>query len=369
MKVHQHERQFRTRGGLHVTDITDEVADDRAASRASSTGSAAVYSPHTTCCVRVNEFESGFFEDFAALLRRLIPRDTYYAHDDWDRRTENICEEDMEIGNGHAHCMSMMLGSAGESIPVADGELAARHLAAGALHRARPRARPPLDRQGRRLLAAARPRPPRPRYDRPDVPIYLLIPHHPARDPVPVLGLLLFLGTLPRRALHASRSSVAGEDRLHAKQFQKVSQARDREAEPGARERDAQAPARRPEPRPARSPAGALAASSATEQQAYVDTRASRASRARCRRPPNRQRRRQQQRMSGHAEAARRRHAQEAPASAAAEAPARLLGRASLVSRSPCRGAAVSDSAISSSAWFERSTTPAMRRKPWTMPS
>ena len=29
----------------------------------------------------------------------------------------------MEVGNGHAHCMSMILGSAGESIPVADGEL------------------------------------------------------------------------------------------------------------------------------------------------------------------------------------------------------------------------------------------------------
>ena len=30
----------------------------------------------------------------------------------------------MEIGNGHAHCMSMLLGPAGESIPVRDGELA-----------------------------------------------------------------------------------------------------------------------------------------------------------------------------------------------------------------------------------------------------
>jgi secondary thiamine-phosphate synthase enzyme len=30
----------------------------------------------------------------------------------------------MEIGNGHAHCMSMLLGSAGESIPVAEGDLA-----------------------------------------------------------------------------------------------------------------------------------------------------------------------------------------------------------------------------------------------------
>src|SRR5918999_1015643 len=46
-----------------------------------------------------------------------------YAHDDWERRTENICEEDMEAGNGHAHCMSMLLGSAGEAIPVRAGEL------------------------------------------------------------------------------------------------------------------------------------------------------------------------------------------------------------------------------------------------------
>ncbi len=29
----------------------------------------------------------------------------------------------MEIGNGHSHCMSMLLGSAGESIPVGDGDL------------------------------------------------------------------------------------------------------------------------------------------------------------------------------------------------------------------------------------------------------
>jgi hypothetical protein len=29
----------------------------------------------------------------------------------------------MEVGNGHSHCMSMLLGSAGESIPVREGEL------------------------------------------------------------------------------------------------------------------------------------------------------------------------------------------------------------------------------------------------------
>src|SRR5437762_2763897 len=121
VKVFQHERQLRTTGGLAVRDITEEVSE---AVRDSGVidGIACVYSPHTTCCVRVNEFESGFLEDFANLLKRLVPSETYYAHDDWDRRTENICEEDMDFGNGHSHCMAMLLGTAGESIPVRAGE-------------------------------------------------------------------------------------------------------------------------------------------------------------------------------------------------------------------------------------------------------
>ena len=123
MKVFQHERSLRTTGGLTVTDITDAV-NDAVRESGITDGIACIYSPHTTCCVRVNEFEQGFLEDFATLLRRLVPRESYYAHDDWDRRTENLCVEDMEVGNGHSHCMSMLLGSAGEAVPVCDGELA-----------------------------------------------------------------------------------------------------------------------------------------------------------------------------------------------------------------------------------------------------
>jgi len=71
----------------------------------------------------VFKVSQGFLEDFASMLKRLVPSETYYAHDDWDRRTENICPEDMDFGNGHSHCMAMLLGTAGESIPVRDGEL------------------------------------------------------------------------------------------------------------------------------------------------------------------------------------------------------------------------------------------------------
>ena len=122
VKTYQYEAHLRTAGGLTVTDITDEVQDAVAQSGISD-GICCIYSPHTTCQVRVNEWERGFLEDFAVLLKRLVPTEHYYAHDDWDRRTENVCEEDMEVGNGHSHCMSMLLGPAGESIPVREGEL------------------------------------------------------------------------------------------------------------------------------------------------------------------------------------------------------------------------------------------------------
>jgi secondary thiamine-phosphate synthase enzyme len=125
VKVFQHEVRLRTAGGLSVLDITEEV-NDAVRDSGVQNGIACVYSPHTTCCVRVNEFEAGFLEDFATLLKKLVPSADdghYYAHDDWDRRTENICPEDMEVGNGHSHCMAMLLGTAGESVPVREGEL------------------------------------------------------------------------------------------------------------------------------------------------------------------------------------------------------------------------------------------------------
>ena len=122
MKTFQQEVQLRTAGGLTVTDITERCAR-RVRESGVQDGICCVYSPHTTCSVRVNEWERGFLEDFAVMLKRLVPTEHYYAHDDWDRRTENICEEDQEFGNGHSHCMSMLLGPAGESIPVREGEL------------------------------------------------------------------------------------------------------------------------------------------------------------------------------------------------------------------------------------------------------
>jgi secondary thiamine-phosphate synthase enzyme len=123
LKSFHRESQLRTAGGLTVTDITDHVQEAVRESGVRN-GVCCVYSPHTTCSVRVNEYERGFLEDFSVLLRRLVPTEHYYAHDDWDRRTENLSEDEVEAAsNGHSHCMSMLMGPAGESIPVRDGVL------------------------------------------------------------------------------------------------------------------------------------------------------------------------------------------------------------------------------------------------------
>ena len=56
MKVFVREREMRTAGGLTLTDITEEVEQSVAESGVRE-GLACVYTPHTTCCIRLNEWE------------------------------------------------------------------------------------------------------------------------------------------------------------------------------------------------------------------------------------------------------------------------------------------------------------------------
>lgn len=113
---------FRTSGPAQFVDVTDDVRDVVARSRVRD-GMALVYSPHTTCAVVVNEHESGFIEDFRALIDSLVPSDAAYRHDDMTSRTENIEDDAHDVPNGHAHCRHALLGSASETIPVTGGEL------------------------------------------------------------------------------------------------------------------------------------------------------------------------------------------------------------------------------------------------------
>jgi secondary thiamine-phosphate synthase enzyme len=113
---------FRTAHCGQFIDITQDVRDVVAKSEVHR-GMALVYSPHTTSAVVINERESGFIEDFNALMESLVPLSASYLHDDMEARTENLEDDDHEFPNGHAHCRNALVGSASETIPVVDGEL------------------------------------------------------------------------------------------------------------------------------------------------------------------------------------------------------------------------------------------------------
>ncbi|HEX2026368.1 MAG TPA: secondary thiamine-phosphate synthase enzyme YjbQ [Nitriliruptorales bacterium] len=112
-----------TERAFHVVDVTDHarVLVRRAGIR---DGLLVVYTPHTTCAVKINERETCFLEDFRLFMEQLVPSDAYYRHDDYEIRTENLEDPDSEPVNGHAHIKSMLVGSASEHVPVVDGELA-----------------------------------------------------------------------------------------------------------------------------------------------------------------------------------------------------------------------------------------------------
>ena len=84
-------------------------------------GMVVAFCAHTTCALLINEWEDGAQEDFRNLLHELVPEDRYYAHDDLDRRTQNLAESH-ERRNGHAHAKAMLLSASSHAIPVVGGE-------------------------------------------------------------------------------------------------------------------------------------------------------------------------------------------------------------------------------------------------------
>jgi secondary thiamine-phosphate synthase enzyme len=101
-------------------DLTDDLR--RAIKDSGVTeGCAVVFCAHTTCALLINEWEDGALQDLRARLEALVPSGIYYAHDDLERRTQNL-QEGHERANGQAHVTQMILGATSHAIPVSDGE-------------------------------------------------------------------------------------------------------------------------------------------------------------------------------------------------------------------------------------------------------
>ena len=95
---------------------------------------AVAFCAHTTCALLINEWEDGALEDFRRHLTELVPHEgTYYRHDDFEIRTQNMHPDERK--NGHAHVKAMLLSATSHAIPVAGRRTVARHVAAPALLR------------------------------------------------------------------------------------------------------------------------------------------------------------------------------------------------------------------------------------------
>jgi secondary thiamine-phosphate synthase enzyme len=105
---------------LEFVDLTDDL---RRAIKDSgvTTGCAVAFCSHTTCTLLVNEWEDGALADVQRRLEALVPEDIYYAHDDLERRTQNL-QEGHERANGRAHVTQMIVGGSSHAIPVVAGE-------------------------------------------------------------------------------------------------------------------------------------------------------------------------------------------------------------------------------------------------------
>lgn len=117
--------KYKTEKRLQFIDLTDEVKKIVKDSKVNE-GQATVFSPHTTCAVKINEKEACFIKDFSDFIDSLIPSDKYFRHDDLKIRTENLAcaTGEGECLNGHSHVKQMFVGSASECVPIIKGELA-----------------------------------------------------------------------------------------------------------------------------------------------------------------------------------------------------------------------------------------------------
>jgi secondary thiamine-phosphate synthase enzyme len=103
---------------LGFVDLTESLEAAISNARLSE-GLCIAFSRHTTCGLLINEWEDGAQEDLIRRLDVLVPEGAYYAHDDMDRRTQNLVED--ERANGRAHVLQMLIGGNSQVVPVAGG--------------------------------------------------------------------------------------------------------------------------------------------------------------------------------------------------------------------------------------------------------
>ena len=120
MRARNHEVSVRANGRFDLVDLTEEL--HKAVDEVGVVnGCVVAFCTHTTCSLLINELENGIMDDLRVRLDALVPKNFYYAHDDLDRRTQNLVDG-MERKNGQAHIIQMIMGGSSQVLPIVDGK-------------------------------------------------------------------------------------------------------------------------------------------------------------------------------------------------------------------------------------------------------
>ena len=98
--------EYQTKGLLEFIDITDQVKAFLKESGVQN-GFVNIQTLHTTAAIILNENEPLLIEDVKNHLKEIAPLGLPYNHDDFSKRTVNLCDD--ECINGHSHCKAIHL--------------------------------------------------------------------------------------------------------------------------------------------------------------------------------------------------------------------------------------------------------------------
>ncbi len=106
MKIANKILEYQTKGEFDFIDITEEVKKFVQESQIKN-GLVNVQILHTSAALIVNENEPLLLEDIKRNLENCSPKSQSYQHDDFTKRTINVCPG--ECMNGHSHCQAIHL--------------------------------------------------------------------------------------------------------------------------------------------------------------------------------------------------------------------------------------------------------------------
>ena len=108
MEIKNKTLKYKTKGEFDFIDISDKVKSFIKESGIKN-GLVNIQSLHTTASLILNEKEPLLLEDIKRNLENTASKKLKYNHDDFGKRTVNLCDD--ECANGHAHCKAIHLPS------------------------------------------------------------------------------------------------------------------------------------------------------------------------------------------------------------------------------------------------------------------